>query len=565
MQRSLQNHHIIVLLRPALPQPASPDLNSYPEGLNAYVPSGELRTSDSDSYDCGQVSGLAETSSPGRWTRLLREQRLFIVIPAVLTVAVAFALSVSQRPIYAATAYLSFQDQSQSLALLGVATAQLQLPQERAAQGAQVVTRPDVLLRAREVLKNGYTLNDLEGKISATVQPATNLVMVTAHADSADSASRLANAVARSSVAIENREARTRFRDAAKAAATTVKDPATRALNLQRASQLRTLGLVAEPVLLASAAISPKHAASPRPIRNAVLGGILGLLLGFGLAFVRDSRDRGMRGSDDIERELRLPLLGHVRDVVMGTAGQATKGRPIPPDGELEAFRILRTNLAFLHAEHESRTIVVTSPLSGEGKSTVAASLAASAAIAGQRTLLLECDLRRPSLAARIGIDRNTRGLVDVLMGEASPADVVQTVDLTESPPTNGRRPDVASEREVGVLHCMIAGSRTAQPAELLGSDRLKELIRQGLDRYDTVILDSSPLLPVVDTLEIVPLVDCVLICVRDAQTTRNQALAAKAALERLPSRPTAVVVTGLKAARESYFGYYGRDYSYAG
>lgn len=508
------------------------------------------------------MTGLAETAPRRQWKRLLREQRLFIVIPAVLAVAVALVLSVSQRPIYAATAYLSFQDQSQSLALLGVATAQLQLPQERAAQGAQVVTRPDVLLRAREVLKNGYTLSDLEGKISATVQPETNLVMVTAHADSADSASRLANAVARSSVAIENREARTRFRDAAKAVTTSVKDPAARALNSQRASQLRTLGLVAEPVLLASAAISPKHAASPRPVRNAVLGGILGLLLGFGVAFVRDSRDRGIRESDDIERELGLPLLGHVREDFMGTAGQATKGRPIPPEDELEAFRILRTNLAFLHAEPESRIIVVTSALPEEGKSTVAASLAASAAIAGQRTLLLECDLRRPSLAARIGIDRDTRGLADVLMGDASPADVVQKVDLTEPPTTNGRRPDAAAQGGNGMLHCMIAGSRAAQPAELLGSARLKELLRQGLDRYDTVILDSSPLLPVVDTLEIVPLVDCVLICVRDTQTTLGQALAAKAALERLPSRPTAVVVTGLKAARESYFGYYGRAYS---
>jgi Mrp family chromosome partitioning ATPase len=169
------------------------------------------------------------------------------------------------------------------------------------------------------------------------------------------------------------------------------------------------------------------------------------------------------------------------------------------------------------------------------------------------------------SSAIRLGL-ADSPGLTDYLVNRAGPQDVLQTVELAPAPSGNGADPSAPSSAEAGVaqtLVCITAGTQSPQPSELLQAERFHDFLKKVSKAYEMVILDTSPLLPVADTLELVPLVDCVLMCVRSAQTTRDQAHAAKAALEHLPERPTGLVVTGIRRRDAGDYGYY--SYSYGG
>jgi Mrp family chromosome partitioning ATPase len=178
-----------------------------------------------------------------------------------------------------------------------------------------------------------------------------------------------------------------------------------------------------------------------------------------------------------------------------------------------------------------------------------------ASADAGTRTLLLECDLRRPVLAARLGIASGP-GLTDYLTAAATPQEIMQVVSRA---PANTPRPpgQEGPPAEQSPLVCITAGTRSTRPADLLASERFREFLAEVSAVYELVIVDSAPLLSVADTLVIVPHVSAVLLCVRLRQTTREQAGATRAALRRLPPRPTGVVLTDVRDADDSYFGYY--------
>jgi succinoglycan biosynthesis transport protein ExoP len=496
------------------------------------------------------------------YLRVLREQALVIVLVTLVAGALAYALSSGQTKEYRASAAIGFQDVSQQLSILGGSvspnTPAEQTPQAR----AQTIDEPTVAQATKQALGTNIPASRLDAAVNTAVDTKSFLVNVSASWGSADFAAKLANAFAREAVAITNKKGRAQFAASARdlqqrinSLGNSTADQIQRTALIEQLTRLQFLSRNANFAHIVQAAQKPGAPSSPRPKRDTAIGLALGLALGIFVAFLRDSLDRRLRGAREIQTELNFPLLGHVRHQAMGQVVRSDNGHNERFSEDGEGFRMLRRNLEFLSIDTPMHSVLVTSPLPEEGKSTVAASLACASVMAGKRTLLVECDLRRPDLAERFGL-APAPGLTDYLARQAEPREILQTIELAPSIASNGSGPSVA-EGGRGALVCITAGSASPQPAELLGSERFRDFLSQVSAAYDIVIIDSSPLLSVADTRELLPNVDGVLLCIRSSQTTREQALAVKAALDHYPERPTGLVVTGLRPRDGASYGYY--------
>jgi receptor protein-tyrosine kinase/non-specific protein-tyrosine kinase len=500
--------------------------------------------------------------------RVLRRQRWVILITTLVAVAAAIAYSVLKTPEYQATSVLQFVDQTNYLAELGLSVPFTgESPAQQAAQNATRITSPPVVDAVAKDVDSGLSNSQVKDSVTTSVSPDDNLVSVTAQASSAKLSSDLANAYANETKRILTDGQQTRLQQTAKSLENSVDkqpDGSIAKVNAQQnASRLRSIAKVARPVEIVKDATEPGSPASPKPVRDTALALVLGLVFGTLLAFLRDSFDRRLTDPHEVQHELQIPMLGYVEDDALGGVGIARNGskKNRGPEHGLEPFRILRSNVDFLALDHPIKSLAVTSPVAEEGKSSVAAGLASAAALAGKRVLLVECDLRRPVLAERFRIDASP-GLSDWAVGNAAPNEVIQSLPLDR---TNGNRGDgqvTAKELQTvdgtPSLTVISAGTFSPRPAELLASRRFKEFVAQVKEVYDLVVFDCTPLLPVGDALEVLPEADAALLCIRLNQTTREQAQAAKAALEHLPERPVGLVLTGVRPGREGYYyGYY--------
>jgi len=498
------------------------------------------------------------------YLRVLREQRILIVVIAAVFAGVALWLAERQEPVYEAQAAVQFVDQSQDYLLVGTPVAQQAMPAVRASSEAATATRTAVVSKAAKQLRVKEPVARLRGAVSAKPDLTTGMVVIQASWNDGAFAARLATAVAHAFADAEATKVKGRYAAAARDLRKTIRglsannatERYSRVLNVERLNRIETLQRLSNPASVAKEAVAPSAPVSPRPVRNALLGLLLGLTVGLLAAFIRDALDRRLRGTSEISDELKMPILGHLRAEVLGRTLMSSNGRPALNEADFEGFRILRTNLDFLDVDSPLRSVVITSPLPEEGKSTVAVSLACAYAMAGKRVLLVECDLRRPTLAKRLGIDSQP-GITDYLLGQAEPKQVVRTVPVAAA----GSEPSAEPGR-VPMIACITAGRPSPRPAELLGSKRFNGFLDQVSQTYDKVILDATPLLSVVDALELLPQVDGVVMCVRAQRTTRDQARAARSALEHFPDRPRGVVVTGVRPGDEADYGYY--SYAYA-
>ena len=493
------------------------------------------------------------------YLRVLREQRLLIIAIAALVAGAALFLAERQDPVYESEASVQFLDTNVDVGFLGATLPAEAPPDARAATNARQIGQPATLAKARAELKVHESIATLRNALTIRTEARTNLVIIQARWGNAKFAADLANAAARQSRLIAIDQARARYRTARRLLKASLKrlgtsrtDKITKLQYQAQLVKLDTLGHFVSPAKVVSSAVQSAGPVSPRPVRDTLLGLVLGLTLGVLAAFLRDALDRRLRSASEIRDELRMPLLGHIRRDVLARTLVTENGRKRLTEADLEGFRVLRTNLDFLDVDAPVKTVLVTSPLPAEGKSTVATSLASAYVLAGKRTLIVECDLRRPTMAKRLGAEQGP-GLSDYLIGQATPAEVVQRIPLAPDPGNGAAAP---------TLVAITAGSPTPRPAELLASKRFGAFLEQVRDAYDVVVLDSTPLLSVGDALQIVPRVDGVVLCVRADQTTREQARAARQALEHFPDRPIGVVVTGVKPGHELDYGYY--SYAYA-
>src|SRR5581483_6469987 len=496
------------------------------------------------------------------YIKVIRRRRRLIGLITIAFAAGSLLWTYSKHPVYEASTQLQARDPLQNLPLFGGKTViPQQTPNQRAATYAQLATSRKIVAKVRDELNTKLSIYQLQSAITTQVGVQTGLVELSARSGSPDFAARLANAdakaVQRAAVHSARKllakvEAGFEEQIAAAEKASVPIPGAVGYLKLQLA-QVRATEKVVNPVTIIERAQAPGAPTSPHHKEDVGIGVALGLVFGLIGAFLRDALDRRFRSAAEIQEQLGVPVLGRISETSFGFPGLARNGYTMD-EADFEAFRVLRMNLSYLSEHGSLRSILVTSGLPEEGKSTVSMSLASAVALTGQRVLLVECDLRRPSFARRVGI-RPQPGLTDYLMGKASPQEILQTVQVTPPTSANGRAP--GGEQGGATLVCIAAGSHVSTAPELLLSDRFNDLLEKTSKVYDLVILDGSPLLAVSDPLEVVPQVDGVLVCIRAQQTTHEQARASRAALGHLPRRPTGAVLTGIRRGDPDAYDYY--------
>ncbi len=289
---------------------------------------------------------------------------------------------------------------------------------------------------------------------------------------------------------------------------------------------------------------SPAEPVEPSPLRTGALALIVGLLLGLGAAFLADYLDDSVTTPEELERATGgLPVLTTVPDEA------PPDNRPVslssPGDQSVEAYRGLRTALQFVSLEKPLRTIQVTSPLPGEGKTTTAANLAVLLAQTGRRVVLVDADLRRPRLHEVFGSD-GSRGLTSALLGEPV-MELLWPVAL-----------------EAGHLEVLAAGVIPTNPSETLGSQRMQTVMGELTRMFDVVVIDSAPVLPVTDAVVVAGWVDAVVLVARAGQTTDKQLREAVGLLTRSAAPVVGAVLNGTDTSRNGYGSGYGYGYGYA-
>ncbi len=296
------------------------------------------------------------------------------------------------------------------------------------------------------------------------------------------------------------------------------------------------------------------------PILPVILGvgGLLGLLSGFGLGCLVELADKTFHNPDEIMKQFHVPLIGHIPVIGQSKRYLVENSliEPIvctyhrPKSQVSESFRAVRTALYFNTQGKQHSVIQVTSPTPGDGKSTLASNLAVSIAQSGKRVLLVDGDMRRPRQAATFGISAKY-GFATVLSGQSQWRDVVYECE------------------EIDGLTVMPCGSKPNNPAELSSSPQVKELIEEMREEFDFVIIDTPPLLAVTDACPIAARVDGVILCIRIKKNVRVSAERATEMLSNLGAKCIGLVVNGV-GAQSGYgsqytYGAYRAGYSYNG
>ncbi len=293
-------------------------------------------------------------------------------------------------------------------------------------------------------------------------------------------------------------------------------------------------------VVQIEAAVVPVNPVRPQPLRNALLAGAVGMILAAGLVFLVEYLDDTLKTPEDVERLLGLPLIGYIADMQSKGKSDAEVYVSRQPRSPIsESFRSLRTNLEFSSVDKPLRTILVTGAEAGDGKTTVAANLAAIFAQGGKRVLLLDADLRRPRLHRFLGI-QNRLGLTD-LFRDGLGVEAV-TFQWTDS---NSR-----------TLSVITSGSLPPNPAELLGSHKMDSILAELCNHADVVIIDSPPSL-VSDAQLLAAKVDCVLLVVQPGKTHNDAARATREQLDRAGAHIVGAVFNRIPRNHGYYYGGY--------
>ena len=484
---------------------------------------------------------LEQRADLREYLRVLWRRRWIFLIVAILVPAGAFLVTSRLEKVYQSSVLLQVQAANVDTSLIDGGSSGFLAPEALAAAARLVETSGVAEQAARQLGEGRESVGELRSSIDARADEETSFINITASSSTPERAREVADAFAEAVVVTRSRDARRRVDRTVQQVTEDLKtlkpnDIDGRRQLSQQLQRLRTLRAAQDQnARVVEAATLPADPVSPHPQRNGVLGLLLGVFLGIGAVIVAEHLDRRIRRPEELERLTGAPLLATVP--VAAFPG----GEPLSQVGL--AFQGLRDTLTFFNVSEPVDSIAVTSPLKGDGKTTVATNLAIALARSGKSVIIVDADLRHPQVATRLGVETST-GVSSLLAMDAPPEEA-----LVEAP-MFGRR-----------LRVLASGPIPPNPSELIGSPRMRRLLSELKSLADLVIIDTTPLLAVSDAL---PLLDQVsgTIVVAKLDSTSSDAISR---LMQVASTGNAhvlgVVATGAKAGGLYAYGAYGYSY----
>lgn len=510
----------------------------------------------------------SRSSEPGLfdYAAILWRRKWVVVITVVVAVAIAVAIDQIRTPVYSATSSIELLSQSTSPQAGGAGPSATQLATDVAlAEGTAVHTA------ASRILKQPAP------PVTVQLVGATAVATMTVDSTSPALAADAANAYAQAYIAVTREEyvqtqnasesglnsqiqslqsqiqtVSTQLAQAPSSSSASNLSGDLTSLYTQKAqlqTELAQLQLAASQsangASLVSSAVPPSSPSSPKTTRDALIALAAGLVAGIGLAFLWDLRDDRIRSRQDLEETLGglpaigvIPLIGDWKD--RKAPYLISSDRPKSPTAE--AYRALRTSIRFISLDENIRKLVVTSPAAADGKTTTSANLAITMAQAGQRVILVGCDLRRPRIQEFFGAS-NSVGFTSLLLGE-------HTLDEALQHPVQND----------GVI-LLPSGPVPPNPSELLASGEAGRVIDQLTERADMVILDCPPVLPVTDAAVLAGQADGVLLVTSAGITMRRDTRRSLEILHRVDARVIGAVLN--RATEVDAYAYYRYGYGY--
>jgi capsular exopolysaccharide synthesis family protein len=510
--------------------------------------------------------GQAHEQTLADYFAVVRRYKWVIVAFAIVVPVAALVISTQQAKVYEATADVLLSRQDLGSAVTGIPDANTFTDPDRVARTQAALARIPAVAEAA-VKRAGVpnlTADELLSASSVTPQDNADLLSFTVKNGEAGVAAGLATAYAEAftahrlamdttSLARARKDLQARLAELRRQGGT--ETTIYREL-VKKAQDLRTLELLQDRASVVRSATDASQVA-PNPKRNAILGAVLGLLLGIGAAFVWNSLDQRVRDADEIDQALGLPLLARLPDVTRKLRSDGTLAMfSDSPSAATEAVRQLRTNLELANIDAKARTIMITSAAPFEGKSTTLANLAIAMALSGKDVALVDLDLRQPTVARYFGLGGRA-GVTDVALGTMPLERALVNVRLPgkNTIPISGRTQPSAPGR----LNVLTAGTPAPNPGDFVGTAALTAVLEQLDSTHDVVLIDVPPLLAVGDAMTISSNVDAVLVVVRLGIAERRLLRELARALDACPPLKLGFVLTGVESGEMYGALNYGR------
>jgi capsular exopolysaccharide synthesis family protein len=480
--------------------------------------------------------------------RILRRRKLVFLQALIAVPLLALVFSLLQEDQYTATATLLFR-QAPDAINEGESVFD---PTREAATNSELVGLPIVAERAAEQLE-GVDAGEILASVEVEASSEADTAKIEATTESPELSAEMANAYGRAYIEFRRKADRAQVQDAIDVAEAGLEElapgeqagPEGSALNEQLDQLKLSQALQTGGAELVQPANPPSSRSSPKPVRNVALGLVLGALLGLALAALFERLDRRVRTVEELEELYGAPAVARIPRSSRLSRRRHEEIGPQTPEGE--AFRVLRTNLRYFNIDRERRSILVTSPEAGDGKSTVSKALAMTMAEMGDDVVFVEGDLRKGGELRGV-TGGPAPGLSNVLAGTP-----LEKVMIEVEAPARG----ATRSRSLSVLP---SGPVPPNPSELLESDQMRELLVRLKEEYPIVVLDSPALGAVSDALALVTEVSAIVVVGGLGRTTRDAARELSKQFALLDRKPIGVIANFTEPERGKYSHYYRSD-----